>query len=135
MIDCVFLLMIYFLWSSSFAVAEKMLPSELSAARGSGLRSPTEPPPPQADFDELVVRILWTGNGPLWQVNGAPTPSLGELRNLLASIARIKRDAPVILHPDPDVPLGDVIDVLDASRLAGFEQVQFAASEGVEGRG
>jgi biopolymer transport protein ExbD len=133
MIDCVFLLMIYFLWSSSFAVAEKLMPSALSAARGSGPGAPSVPPP-EADFEDLVVRIRWTASGPAWEVNGAPSPSLGELRVLLTTLARIKRDAPVILHPDPDVSLGDVIDVLDASRLAGFEKVQFAASERVEGR-
>ena len=135
MIDCVFLLMIYFLWSSSFAVAERILPSELSAARGSGPGSPTEPPPPEADFEDLVVRIRWTDSGPAWDVNGSPQPSLAQMQKLLTTIARIKRDAPVILHPDPNVPLSDVIDVLDASRLAGFEKVQLAASERVEGRG
>jgi biopolymer transport protein ExbD len=126
MIDCVFLLLVYFLWSSSFAMAERLLPSELSAAQGSVPGSPNEPPPPEADFEDLVVRIHWTASGPAWEVNGYPQSSLAQLRKLLASIAGIKRDAPVILHPDGDVPLGDVIDVLDASRLAGFEKVQFA---------
>jgi biopolymer transport protein ExbD len=127
MIDCVFLLMIYFIWTSSFVVAEKMLPSELSAARGSSAGTTTEPPP-EADFDEIVIRVLWTGSDPVWQVNGTPIPTLAELRALLTSIGAIKRDAPLVLHPDPDVPLGDVIDVLDLSRMAGFERVQVAAS-------
>jgi biopolymer transport protein ExbD len=132
MIDCVFLLMVYFIWSSSFAVVERSLPSRLSAASGGGSASATEPPPPEADFDDIIVRIEWTGSGPAWQVNGAPAESLAELRGTLASIARIKHDAPVILDPDSSVPLGDVIDVFDLSRLAGFEKVQFAASVPVE---
>ena len=37
----------------------------------------------------------------------------------------------IIIDPDPAVPFGHVIDVYDRSRLAGFEQVQFAASEDV----
>ncbi|MDX1947779.1 MAG: biopolymer transporter ExbD [Pirellulaceae bacterium] len=128
MIDCVFLLMVYFIWSSSFAIVERSLPSQLTAASGSGVASPTEPPPPEADFDDVVVRILWTGRGPAWQVNETPIATLAELRGTLATIARIKRDAPVILDPDRQVPLGDVIDVFDLSRLVGFEKVQFATT-------
>jgi biopolymer transport protein ExbD len=128
MIDCVFLLMVYFLWSSSFAIVELSLPSELSAQSGSGPASPDVPPPPEADFDRIVVRVLATESGPAWQVNDSPVASFTELRTTLAAIARIKRDAPVVLEPDSAVPLGDVIDVFDLSRLAGLEKIQFATS-------
>jgi biopolymer transport protein ExbD len=129
MIDCVFLLMVYFIWASSFAIVEQALPSQLSAVAAGNAPSANTPPPPEADFDDVVVRILWTGSGPAWEVNDAPLPTLADLQATLAQIARIKRDAPVILHPDPDVPLGDVIDVFDLARFVGFEKVQFAASE------
>jgi biopolymer transport protein ExbD len=128
MIDCVFLLMIYFLWSSSFAIAEMSLPSKLSVATSGGGSASSQPPPPEADFPNVVVRVLWTGSGPIWTVNDSPVRSLAELRQSLTSIARIKRDAPVILDPASDVPLGDVIDVFDLSRLIGFQKVQFTAS-------
>lgn len=129
MIDCVFLLMIYFLWSSSFAIAEMSLPSKLSASKaGSGAPRANEPPPPEADFPNVVVRILWNGSAAVWTVNEAPIGSLDELRQRLTSIARIKRDAPIVLDPASDVPLGDVIEVFDLSRLVGFQKIQFAAS-------
>ena len=128
MIDCVFLLMIYFIFSSNFDIPEQSLPSQLSAASGSGASSTDTPPPPEADFEDVVVRILWRDSAPAWTVNDTPVSSLLILKQSLAQVARIKRDAPVILHPDPDVPLGNVIDVYDISRLAGFEKVQFAAS-------
>jgi biopolymer transport protein ExbD len=128
MIDCVFLLMIYFIWSSSFAIAEMSLPSKLSAqAGGSGAASINEPPP-EADFPSVVVRVLWTGSGPIWTVNEKPVRSLAELRQTLAALARLKRDAPVIIDPASDVPLGDVIDVFDLSRVVGLQKIQFAAS-------
>jgi biopolymer transport protein ExbD len=131
MIDCVFLLLVYFLWSSSFAVVEMSLPSELSAApTGSGSANPDEPPPPEADFERIVVRIVNGNGGPAWIVNDAPMASLAELRASLAAIARIKSDAPVILDPSPAVPLGDVIDVFDLSRQVGLEKIQFATSAG-----
>ena len=128
MIDCVFLLMIYFIFSSNFDVPEQSLPSQLSAATGSGAASTDTPPPPEADFEDVVVRVLWQGSAPTWTVNDTPVPSLVALKQSLAQVARIKRNAPVILHPDPEVPLGNVIEVYDISRLVGFEKVQFAAS-------
>jgi len=127
MIDCVFLLMIYFIFSSNFNIAEQLLPSQLSAAAGSGAASTDTPPPPEADFEDVVVRILWKGSTPTWAVNDTPVPTLAALQQTLAQVARIKRNAPIILHPDAEVPLGDVIEVYDISRLVGFEKVQFAA--------
>ena len=49
----------------------------------------------------------------------------------LKVIQEIKGDAPVILHPDKQVPLGHVIDVYDRSRSAGFDRIQFAASQAI----
>ncbi len=128
MIDCVFLLMIYFIFSSNFNIPELSLPGQLSAASGSGVATSDTPPPPEADFEDVVVRILWQGSAPTWTVNDSPVSSLAVLEKSLRGVARIKRNAPVILHPDPDVPLGNVIEVYDISRLVGFEKVQFAAS-------
>ena len=34
----------------------------------------------------------------------------------------------VILHPDPIVPLGFVIEAYDAAKASGFEQVSFAVN-------
>src|SRR4051812_32542987 len=100
MIDCVFLLMVYFIWSSSFAVAEMSLPSRLSAMPAGGSQtSAPQPPPPEADFPNVVVRVLWTGSRAIWTVNEMPVGSLAELRQTLSSIARVKRDAPLILDP------------------------------------
>ena len=87
-----------------------------------------EPPSPEADFDSVVVRVFTDPSQPRWTVNGSPVESLGELRQILISIARIKRDAPLILDPAGEVPLGNVIDVFDLARLTGFEKIQFAAS-------
>jgi len=126
MIDCVFLLLVYFLWSSSFTMPELVLPGQLAppqASAGTGA-----PPPPQADFPELVVRVVTVQGRIGWTLNETPVRSLAELRATLATLASIRRQAPVILDPQPDVPLGDVIDALDVIRLAGFAQVNLAAT-------
>ena len=60
---------------------------------------------------------------------GAPVASLTLLKEQLGRLAKIKRDAPVIVHPDDEVPAGDVIDVFDTARLVGLTQIQFAVSE------
>jgi biopolymer transport protein ExbD len=130
MIDCVFLLMVYFIWSSSFTITEQMLPAQLSRQSGRGSEATDRVLEPIEDFEPLVVRIFRAAGQPSWTIRDVPVPSLAVLRQQLAAAAAIKRDAPVILHPDPEVPLGDVIDVYDLARLAGFETVQFAATEG-----
>jgi biopolymer transport protein ExbD len=128
MIDMVFLLIVYFVWTSGDLAQEMLLPSRISEQAGTAAEANTETPPPEADFDPVVVRIAWQNDSPQWRVNDQPLASLGELREILANLAEIKRDAPVILHPDPQVPLGTVIDVYDLSRVIGFEKVQFATS-------
>lgn len=117
LIDCVFLLLVFFLWTSSFRLVEQSLPSTVQppAVGSRGGAAPLSTPTP--DFDEIVVRIT-TRNGVLaWQVNDLPVDSLAQLRQRLRDVASLTREAPVILHPDPDVPLGDVIDVYDLARL------------------
>jgi biopolymer transport protein ExbD len=126
MIDVVFLLLVFFIWTASFRIAELVLPSSVSTAIGTQA-SETEKPPPEDDFDQVVIRIVWREGEPKWLVNGEPVLSLQEVRDTLAAIAKIKSDAPVIVHPDAVIPLGHVIDVYDVTRLEGFQKVQFAA--------
>lgn len=130
MIDVVFLLLVFFVWSASFQVVEHLVPSQLSAETGTSPTDVNDPPPPEADFDNVIVRIFWTGQNAAWQINDQPLASLQQVSTQLQAIAQIKPDAPVIIHPDPQVPLGDVMDVFDKSRLANFQKVQFAATEG-----
>ena len=127
MIDVVFLLLVFFVWTSSFQIVEQILPSELSSQLGS---EPVEidTPPPEKDFDDVVLRIGWNGEVPNWKINDEPVESKAALRERLGLIAGIKTDAPVILHPDQIVPLGFVIEAYDVARLAGFEQVSFAVN-------
>ncbi len=130
MIDVVFLLLVFFIWTASFRISEQILPSSVSSATGTQ-PAETDTPPPEEDFDEVVIRVLWAEDAPQWRVNGTPVASIDEVRRTLAALAAIKADAPVIVHPDPEVPLGHVIDIYDITRLEGFQKVQFAASEAV----
>ena len=129
MIDVVFLLLIFFVWTASFQIVEHILPSSVSEISGNDSISPNEPPPPEADFHNVVVRILWAEGRVSWRVG---EESLGDLTGVEAKLARIfqaNAEAPVIIAPDNATPLGDVIDVYDLSCRVGFDEVQFAASE------
>ena len=130
MIDVVFLLLVFFLWTASFRISEQVLPSDISASTTEASGT-SDTPPPEEDFDEVVLRVLWMDGRPRWEVNGVPVDSLDQVRQTLKSLAAIKSDAPVIVYPDPEVPLGHVIDLYDLTRLEGFQQVQFTASEPV----
>ncbi|MBK94737.1 MAG: hypothetical protein CMJ79_15160 [Planctomycetaceae bacterium] len=129
MIDVVFLLLVFFVWTASFHAVEYLLPSSLSQQQGTAQTINPEEPPPEIEFEDIVVRIAYVDNQPAWSVNGQPVQSLTEVRDRLALVADIKIDSPVILHPDESVPVGNVIDVYDATRMAGFTQIQFAIAE------
>lgn len=128
MIDVVFLLMIYFIWSSNTGTAEQLLPSSISPPTSGAGNTASNEPRKDIEFEPVVVRVVIAGQQVAWRLNETPVGSFAELRNKLATLARIKRDAPVVLHPDPEVPLGHVIDVFDLSRQLGFEKVQFAVN-------
>jgi biopolymer transport protein ExbD len=129
LIDVVFLLLIFFLWTASFQMVEHVLPSHVSQAGNSTTGSDSsQPPPPEADFADVVVRVLWIDGRPAWRVNESPLAALSEVQARLALVFAVNRDAPVVIHPDGEVPLGHVIDLYDAARIAGFAKVQFATS-------
>ncbi len=129
MIDVVFLLLVFFVWTASFHAVEYLLPSSLSQKQGTGQTTNQNEPPPEVEFEDIVIRITFVDDRPAWSVNGQPAASLTEVHDRLVLVADIKTDSAVILHPDEAVPVGNVIDVYDATRLAGFSQIQFAIAE------
>ena len=111
MIDVVFLLLVFFVWTASFHAVEYLLPSSLSQQQGTGQTMNQDEPPPEVEFEDIVIRITFVDDRPAWSVNGQPAASLTEVHDRLTLVADIKTDSPVILHPDESVPVGNVIDV------------------------
>jgi len=127
MIDVVFLLLIFFVWTASFQIVEFVLPSNISAQAGTqGNAMDTLP---EQDFEAVVVKLLWDGTSPGWLVNDTPVATFDDVRQTLIQVAEISNEVPVIIDPAAEVPLGHVIDLYDISRLAGFDEVQFAATD------
>lgn len=129
MIDVVFLLLIFFVWTSSFNIVEFALQSHVSDATAGAATEPLESPPPEMDFQDVVVRIVWLDGQPGWRINDEPISALAEVRRRLTAIFQASTTAPVIIHPDPETPLNHVIAVYDIARLIGFEKVNLAADE------
>ena len=127
MIDVVFLLLVFFVWTASFQTIEYVLDSQVTAAQGNAAE--ISEPLPATDFDEdIVVRIESEGGHLIWSVNQRSAESLEDVKGRLKSLADVDASATVILHPDPTVALEFVIGAFDAAQLAGFTQVSFAVN-------
>ncbi len=121
MIDVVFLLLIFFVWTASFQAVETLLPSQLAAQVGQGRNTDLQ----QEDFERIVVRIGATEVGVQWTVNGQPVSTVAELTQRLDQLASIRAALPVVIDPDPEIALGDVIEVYDCARQVGLVNIQF----------
>jgi biopolymer transport protein ExbD len=127
MIDVVFLLLVFFVWTASFLAVEYSLPSELSTQAGTQ-QVDLKDPPPDFDIENIVIRIIAVGSDVQWSINSTLVASKDELRQLIQGIAQTSTEAPIILHPDSQVSLGPVIEVYDMAKMAGFQKVSFAVN-------
>jgi len=125
MIDVVFLLLIFFICTASFQIAENVLPSNLLLAGSTVSDLDVEP---DLQLERVVVKLRMTDGKLGWIVNDRPYAMLADVQAVLRAVAELDPSLPVILDVEGSVPLGDVIDVFDISRRAGFEKIQFAAS-------
>jgi len=124
MIDVVFMLLIFFVWTASFHVPELILPSSL-VTQNEGAQPTDEQ---FEDLERVVVRLTTDPSSPslLWFVNDVPIASLTAVRDRLKLVAKINAEIPVLVDPSANIALGDVIDVYDAAKVSGFQSVQFA---------
>ena len=127
MIDVVFLLLVFFLWTSSFDEPEFDLSSALSLPPvGSGNAAAKTAPVP---FDEIVVRVIQGDAGQTEiRLNDSAMQSIEQLQQRLSSIAALGAQPAVIVDPDRTVALETAIAVYDAARAAGFDRVLFTVA-------
>lgn len=126
MIDVVFLLLVFFVWTSSFQEEELLLPSSVASAEGIGDTAVELDLP--VEVEPMVVRIRWSADRPEWIVNGGAIDQFDQVQALMAEVADVGADVPLIVDPDGDVPLGQAVRVYDAARAASFTRVHFAVS-------
>jgi biopolymer transport protein ExbD len=128
MIDCVFLLLIFFLVTSAFALQKSLqMPppdAEQSAAPNRTVSEIDE------DDDYVIVRI--DGDNTVW-VDDSEAPSeqelLSQLRNLRRAAGGRKPPTSLLVLADGDAWHETVVRALDAGSAVGMEHVRLATSE------
>ncbi|MFN5272979.1 MAG: biopolymer transporter ExbD [Planctomycetota bacterium] len=129
MIDVVFLLLVFFLTTSSFQRLEKLLPSSVSAKSDSALGDSNEPPPspPQEDIHDCVIKLKAQGNQIQYQWNGLEVASLQVIQERLAAILKVRADVPIIVDPEDSILAGDALGVYDIAKRSGASAVYMVA--------
>jgi biopolymer transport protein ExbD len=119
MIDVVFLLLIFFMCTSSFSRPERSLSARLPEA---GLSDGAS----RDDLDPVRVRLSPAGGGVGITCDNQPCATTGDLLSMLRA-RRAMGQPPVIISGHDDVPFGPMVAALDACRRADLQRVAFAA--------
>ena len=118
LIDVVFLLLIFFMVSTTFT-KETQLAINLPEATGN---------PPAANQGPIKVVISYKGeiaiNGQLLSDNRRET-----FREALVTLSNGDVSAPMIIAADAEVPYQMVIKIMDIARQVGFAKFQMATQE------
>ena len=127
MIDVVFLLLIFFVWTSSFESPEFDLPGAIAQPPAGGSELNSTEPPVEA-FDEIVIRVTDRDTGFQILLNRQPIEELATMKRRLSDILALGVQPPVIIDPDDAITMGVAVEVYDAARAAGADRVLFAVT-------
>ena len=127
MIDVVFLLLVFFVWTSSFEIPEFDLPSAVAEPPAGGTEVSREQTPPTEVFDEIVIRLTQPEATLLIELNGQTVDEITELKRRLTEIIALGVQPPVIVDPADEITMNVAVQVYDAARAAGADRVLFAA--------
>ena len=124
LIDIVFQLLIFFVCASTGHLREFLLPTDFAAG---GIAAEVARPPVDRPISRVWIRLVRDGDVTLTEIEGTTYRPEDNVRGLLRNLAEIADDAPLVLQIADDVPLGDVVGIVDNCKSAGFKSVQFAA--------
>ena len=113
LIDCVFLLLIFFIVTTVF-VEETGVDIQKPQAASAG------------DLDKHCIMIALTADGRV--VFGGREIGLGGVRGVVARQLRERKNAPVIILADGAAQTSPLVDIIDECKLAGAQQVSIAAN-------
>jgi biopolymer transport protein ExbD len=124
MIDVVFNLLIFFVVGAGSFAADKLLATKLSATSGSVTSTATDQRSAPALIVDLALK-LDPGGQPVVDMNGTTYSDRNLIKSQLGVLADASPESPINLAIAADVPLGDMIDIYDTCRAAGFETINF----------
>jgi biopolymer transport protein ExbD len=116
MIDVVFLLLVFFVWTSSFETEPPAGGTEAST------QTPTTEP-----FDEIVIRLTLQDAVEVIELNGQVVDGLPQLKQRLSEVIALGVQPPVIIDPADTIRMNLAVKVYDTARAAGADRVLFAA--------
>ncbi|MCB1280101.1 MAG: biopolymer transporter ExbD [Salinibacterium sp.] len=115
MIDVVFMLLIYFLLSTTLSNPESDLASALRAQEESGQSS-------ASDFQPQIVEVVMDRQGVVYRLGAREMRSAAALETLLTTLPK---DPGVFVKVAPSVPVGAAAAGLQACKDAGFVRVSY----------
>ena len=118
MIDVVFLLLIFFMCTSSFEMLENDLPSQMPQAGAEQQK--------EADFEPVRVSLSRANKTTIIKCGEEACGTFGGLFIKLKSLRSID-DVPVIIEGEGKVPFGDMVATLDTCYQANLRKVAFSA--------
>lgn len=127
MIDVVFLLLVFFVWTARIDRPEFNLHGGLATVQSIAPDQAIHNTPSTL-VDELIIHIQAAEGRPRYVMSGQTFTELSELSRRLNAVRMAGAHPPVIVHPDSDVPLAMAIEVYDRVLLAGLTEVLFAAA-------
>ncbi len=124
MIDVVFLLLIFFICTSSFRPPENELPSQLPRV-GMGTTASDE------DFDPVKITLSSVADGVLVRCDGQVCATFDKLRDMLRA-RRAIADVRVLIEGQDDVPFRYMVAAMDVCRQVKLTRVAFAVAGGTK---
>ena len=122
MIDVVFLLLVFFMCTSSFRKPEEDLPSQLPEVGAAQDQRQME-----EELGTIRIDLQRLGDGVLVLCDGRPCATFDALAARLRSYREVGGDRPVIIQGQGSVPFGYMVAAMDACYRQDLWRVAFSA--------
>lgn len=129
MIDVIFLLLIFFVFTTNFNEIEKFLPMNLSLP-GKTNAAERPPLPEKNEPEPLRLELLTDSEGQMaWRLDGTEYENESELTGALRLRAEQNRETRVLIDPADSASVEQVLDLYGLCRETGLTNVQFKAGK------
>ncbi|MBO7722452.1 MAG: biopolymer transporter ExbD [Thermoguttaceae bacterium] len=123
MIDVIFLLLIFFVFTANFDELERLLPMNLTLPGTTAQEKTVEIPEEQT----VTIRLFGSAQSPpSWEIG---EEHFSDRTALEKRIGGYSESTTIIIAPDGTVPIESVLDLYDLCRQSGLERLQFLAKK------
>ena len=120
MIDVVFLLLIFFLVTTTFVKPERQIATNIKVNESSSGTA-------FSDLEPAVIDVIQVGEKPVFRIGAVTTSDVERLRKLLNSFENKSEGA--FVRVGPDAMFDGVAQAIGACRDAGFASVSYISAE------